>query len=209
MTQIEAVIFDIGNVLIEWQPERYYDRTIGEEKRRQMFAEVDLHGMNEEVDLGHNFTDTIYAWADKYPKWRAEIRDWHDHWIELAQPVIPHSLHLLRALRAKGVPVFALTNFGIESFAYAETQYPFLGEFDRRFISGHMKVTKPSPQIYDMVEAESGLRGGQILFADDRVDNIEAARNVGWHAHLFEGPEGWAACLVDHGLLGVEEAEFR
>jgi 2-haloacid dehalogenase len=130
-TDIEAVIFDIGNVLIEWQPERYYDATIGEDRRRAMFAEVDLHGMNDRVDLGEGFREVIYETAEAYPQWRAEIRDWHDNWIKLATPAIPHSVQLLRTLRAKGVPVFALTNFGIESFAYAQTQYDFLNEFDR------------------------------------------------------------------------------
>jgi 2-haloacid dehalogenase len=86
---IEAVIFDIGNVLIEWQPERYYDGTIGEERRRAMFAEVDLHGMNDRIDLGENFRDVIYETAEVYPHWRAEIRDWYDNWIKLASPSFP------------------------------------------------------------------------------------------------------------------------
>ena len=72
-----AVVFDIGNVLIEWQPERFYDSVIGEDRRRAMFAEVDLHGMNDRVDSGQHFTDTIYAAAEANPAWRAEIRMWH------------------------------------------------------------------------------------------------------------------------------------
>jgi len=135
---VNAVIFDIGNVLIEWQPERFYDAQIGEARRRQMFAEVDLHGMNDLVDLGHNFTETIYETAEKYPDWRDEIRMWHDRWIELATPVIDHSVRLMAALQANGVPVFSLTNFGIQSYDYAATHYPFLRAFDRDFISGHM-----------------------------------------------------------------------
>jgi len=203
---IEAVIFDIGNVLIEWQPERYYDGTIGEDRRRAMFADVDLHGMNDRVDLGEGFRDVIYETAEAYPEWRAEIRDWHDNWIKLASPVIPHSVKLLRTLRSKNVPVFALTNFGIESFVYAQTQFDFLNEFDREFVSGHMRVIKPNPRTYEMVEEESGLSGSRLLFTDDRPDNITAARARGWNAHLFEGLEGWAETLVSHGLLTEEEA---
>jgi 2-haloacid dehalogenase len=203
---VEAVIFDIGNVLIEWQPERYYDRVIGEDRRRAMFAEVDLHGMNDRVDMGENFRDVIYETAEVYPHWRDEIRDWHDNWIELAQPTIPHSVTLMRALRAKGVPVFALTNFGIESFAYARTQFDFLNEFDRAFVSGHMGVIKPDPRIYEMVEEQSGLPADRLLFTDDRDKNVAAARARGWQAHLFEGPEGWAGVLVASGLLTQAEA---
>ena len=206
MSRIEAVIFDIGNVLIEWQPERYYDRVIGEERRRRMFAEVDLAGMNERVDLGHDFTATIYEAAEAYPEWRQEIRMWRDNWIELAAPLIPHSLKLMRGLRAKGVPVHALTNFGIGSFDHAVPFYPWLDEFDRRYISGHMKVTKPDPLIYHMVEQDCGIAPSALLFADDREDNVRTAEARGWNAHLFDGPQGWADRLVAEGLLAAEEA---
>jgi 2-haloacid dehalogenase len=202
----EAVIFDIGNVLIEWQPERYYDRVIGEERRKEMFATVDLHGMNDKIDMGGDFKDVIYATAEDYPQFRDDIRMWYDNWIELANPVIDHSVRLLRALRAKGVPVFTLTNFGPASFAYAETQFDFLTEFDRRYISGHMKVIKPDPKIYQMVEEDCGIAPEALLFADDRVDNVNMARSRGWQAHLFEGPQGWADELVAKGLLTESEA---
>lgn len=202
----EAVIFDIGNVLIEWQPERYYDRTIGEDRRKAMFAAVDLHGMNDRIDRGEHFQHVIYDTAEEYPEFRAEIRDWYDNWIQLASPAIDHSIRLLRALRAKGVPVFALSNFGIESFAYAETQYPFLGEFDRRYISGHMGVIKPDPKIYEMLEQDCGIAPEALLFADDRQDNIDMARSRGWQGHLFVSAQGWADELVSKGLLTEEEA---
>lgn len=203
----EAVIFDIGNVLIEWQPERYYDRVVGEARRKEMFATVDLHGMNDRVDKGENFTDVIYETAEAYPAFREEIRMWHDNWIELATPVIDHSVRLLRALRNKGVPVFTLTNFGIQSFAYAETQFDFLVEFDRRYISGHMGVIKPDPTIYQMVEEDCGVAPEALLFADDRTDNVNMARSRGWQAHLFESPAGWASELVNKGLLTEDEAK--
>ncbi|THH35253.1 HAD family phosphatase [Aliishimia ponticola] len=203
---IKAVIFDIGNVLIEWQPERFYDAQIGEDRRRAMFAEADLHGMNELVDQGHPFTETIYAHAEKHPEWRDEIRMWHDRWLDLATPVIDHSVRLMRALQARGIPVFSLTNFGIESYDYAAQHFPFLREFDRDFISGHMKVTKPDARIYQMVEEGAGLSGPELLFTDDRPDNIFAASERGWHTHQFTGPEGWAKRLVGEGLLPEEDA---
>ena len=203
---IKAVVFDIGNVLIEWQPERFYDSVIGEARRRAMFDAVDLHGMNELVDQGHPFTETIYATAEDYPDWRAEIRMWHDRWIEMASPVIDHSVRLMKALQAKGTPVFSLTNFGVGSYDYAATHYDFLRAFDRDFISGHMKVTKPSPRIYEMLEEASGLHGDALIFADDRADNIAAADARGWHTHLFEGPQGWDDRLVAEGLLTRAEA---
>jgi 2-haloacid dehalogenase len=208
MTRPQAVVFDIGNVLIEWNPERYYDSQLGEDGRRRLFAEVDLHGMNERIDAGGPFRETVYDLADRTPAWAEQIRWWHDRWIDLASPRIDHSIALRRALRRAGVPVFALTNFGIHSFAYAETQYDFLGEFDRRYVSGHMGVTKPDPEIYRLVEEDCGLPPDSLLFTDDRHDNISVAASRGWQVHLFEGPEGWARRLVAAGLLSKAEAEL-
>jgi 2-haloacid dehalogenase len=203
---IEAVIFDIGNVLIEWNPERYYDRVIGEERRKRLFAEVDLHSMNDRVDRGEDFTETIYQTANDHPLWHDEIRQWHDNWIELAQPEIPHAVRLLRALRSKGVPVFALTNFGVGSFDYAATQYDFLTEFDRAYVSGRMQVIKPDVRIYEMVEQDCGIAPARMIFTDDRDDNIAVAAARGWQTHLFDGPAGWAQRLVGEGLLTESEA---
>lgn len=204
--QIDAVVFDIGNVLIEWNPERFYDRVIGEDRRRAMFAQVDLHGMNDRVDTGHDFKATIYEMADATPDWTAEIRMWHDNWIELASPAIPHSVKLLRALRQESVPVFALSNFGIQSFAYAQTQYAFLDEFDQPYISGHLGVIKPDAKIYEILEDRSQVAPERLLFTDDRADNIAAAAARGWQTHLFEGPSGFAQRLVDAGLLSADQA---
>jgi 2-haloacid dehalogenase len=203
---VDAVVFDIGNVLIEWQPERFYDRVIGEDRRRAIFDTVDLHKMNDRVDRGEPFRDVIYETADQYPQIRDDIRMWHDNWIEMASPAIEHSVRLMRALQSKGVPVFALTNFGVESFAYAQTEYDFLNEFDRAYVSGHMKVIKPNADIYAQLEADCGIDPKHLLFTDDRLDNIEAAAARGWQTHLFEGATGWAARLVAEELLSKEAA---
>jgi 2-haloacid dehalogenase len=203
---VDAVILDIGNVLIEWQPERFYDREIGAARRRQMFAAVDLHAMNDRVDLGEPFRDVIYETAEAYPAFRDEIRMWHDRWIELAQPAIAESVTLMKRLQSRGVPVFALSNFGVESFAYAQTQYDFLNAFDRSYISGQLRMAKPDPAIYAYVEQTSGIAPGKLLFTDDRADNIAAAQARGWQTHLFDGPRNWAARLVADGVLTKDEA---
>ncbi len=204
---IKAVIFDIGNVLIEWQPERFFDATIGIEKRKTLFATIDLHKMNDRIDRGENWEQVVSETAKDYPEFSAEILMWHSHWLEMAQPPLDHSLKLLRTLRQKGTPVFALSNFGVETFAYAEEVYPFLREFDQRFISGHMQMIKPDAAIYEAVETDTKLAPNEMLFADDRIDNIDAAAKRGWHTHLFQSPAGWAAVLVEHGLLTSTEAQ--
>lgn len=202
----EAVIFDIGNVLVEWQPEVYFDRTYGADRRKALFAAVDLHAMNLSIDAGADFASTIEATARTHPDWAGEILDWKDNWIKLASPLIPRSVRTLRALRAKGVPVFALTNFGDSNFAYAQTEYVFLNQFDRTYVSGRMKLIKPDPAIYAAVEQDCGIAPGRLLFVDDRAENIAAAAVRGWQVHHFTGPDGWAARLVTLGLLSESEA---
>lgn len=206
MLQPQAVIFDIGNVLVEWNPERFYDRQIGIEARKRLFAEADPNQMNLEIDAGAPFRATVYDTAERFPDWGDQIRWWHDRWIEIAHPRIEHSIALLRTLRKRGVPVFALTNFGAETFDYALTQIDFLSEFDRAYVSGRMKVIKPDPRIYEMVEADCGIAPDRLLFADDKPENVEAAARRGWQVHLFDGPQGWADRLVAAGLLTAEEA---
>lgn len=203
---IRAVVFDIGNVLLEWNPEGFYDRVIGPDRRKAFFAETGVEEMNRRIDLGHPFTETVYAHADATPKWRDEIRMWHDNWIEMATPSIDQSVRLMSALRARGVPVFSLTNFGVESYDVAAGHYPFLKAFDRDFISGHMKLIKPDPRIYAKLETASGLSGDALLFTDDKVENIDAAAARGWRTHLFRCPQGWSDRLVAEGLLKQEEA---
>jgi 2-haloacid dehalogenase len=203
---VDIVVFDIGNVLIEWQPERHYDAIIGEARRKEMFAAVDLHAINDDVDRGAPFRATIEKAASEYPEFKDEILMWYFDWIKMAAPAIPHSVALLRALRVKGVRVVALSNFGIESFEFAETKYPFLTEFDKTYVSGRMGCVKPHRLIYEILEAGEQAQGGRLLFADDRQDNIDMAASRGWETHLFEGPQGWAKRLVDEGLLTIEEA---
>jgi 2-haloacid dehalogenase len=203
---IQAVVFDIGNVLLEWHPERFYDTQIGPDRRRALFAEVDLHGMNVNVDRGHDLRKTVYELADQHPKWQDEIRLWHSGWLQMATPEIPHSTRLLRALRANGTPVFALSNFGSKTFELASKAYPVLTEFDRKYVSGYMQVIKPDAEIYARVEADCGHQPAHLLFADDMPENITAAAARGWQTHLFTSPDGWAERLVSEGLLTKEQA---
>ena len=203
---IDAVIFDIGNVLIRWNPEAYYDAVIGPDRRRAFFDEVPLHEEHHKIDAGAPLRDVVYALAERYPHWGDEIRMWHDNWNDLAAPDIPHSARLLRALKTRGIPVFALTNFGHDNYPLSQRAYPFLTLFDRAYVSGALKMTKPDAAIYAHVEQDCGLAPDRLLFTDDRRENIDTAAARGWQTHLFEHPQGWADRLVAEGLLSPEDA---
>lgn len=202
----EAVIFDIGNVLIEWQPEVRYDAFVGPDRRAALFAAVDLHAMADAIDRGAGFVETVEATAAAYPDFAAELHLWRDRWTELAGPAIDHSVRLLRALRRADVPVFALTNYGHDSFAITAAHYPALTEFDRTYISSNMGATKPDARIYQMVEDDCGIAPERLLFTDDRAENVAAAEARGWQGHVFDGAKGWAARLVAAGLLTEDDA---
>jgi len=199
-------VFDIGNVLIGWNPESFYDGRLGSATRQRMWAETGIEAMNASVDDGAPFQATVQALADKHPEWGAEILWWHDHWIEMASPRIEGSIALLRTLRAKGVPVFALTNFGDDSFTYAQSQYDFLAEFDRAYVSARLGVSKPDAGIYAVLETDSGVPPERLIFADDKPENVAAAIARGWKGHVFDGWQGWAERLVAEGLLTQSEA---
>ena len=204
---VQAVVFDLGNVLIGWDPEGFYDRVLGRERREALFAAVDLHQMNKAIDGGAPFRASIYDLAENHPDWRAEIVMWHDRWHELASPVLHDTIRLRDRLRQKGVPVFSLSNFGDQSFDAALDQMPFLAQFDRQFISGKLGVMKPDPQIYQIVEERSGIAPEALLFTDDNAENIAAAAQRGWQTHRFTGWQGFAARLVAAGLLTEDETQ--
>lgn len=206
MSRPQAVIFDIGNVLVGWDPEGYYDAKIGPERRRQFLAEVPIHAANLKMDAGTPFSRSIAPLADAHPQWRDEILAWQRDLLAMLQPVIFPSVALLRALRRKGIPVFALTNWGDEHFDIATRHFDFFAEFDRAFVSGKLGLIKPDPAIYAVVERETGIAPGALLFVDDRAENVATAVRRGWRAHQFESWQGWARRLVAEGLLQREEA---
>lgn len=199
----DVMVFDIGRVLIEWDPEGFYDRVIGPEARAALFAAVDLHGMNLQIDRGQGFRDPVAALAAAHPDHAAQIMLWHDRWSDMVPRAIDGSFRLMQALQARGVPVLALTNFGRETLVIAKARFDFLNTFDQMFVSGDLGVIKPEPAIYAAVEA-AGHAPERLFFTDDNPANCAAAAARGWHVHHFEGPEGLARALVRHGLLTEE-----
>lgn len=203
---VDLVVFDIGRVLLEWDPEGYYDKAMGHVARVRLFREVPLHEMNLRIDAGEPWHKTVEDTALKHARWHKDVLGWRDHWNKMAGPLIPESVSLLRALRSKGIPVWALTNFGRETFEYAQSLWPALTEFDGMVVSGHLGVVKPSPEIYAVLERDTGVAPGRILYTDDSAPNIRAAEARGWKTHLFDGPAGLRQRFVDEGLLSPAEA---
>lgn len=206
---IDAVVFDIGMVLVEWHPERFYERHYGRDHTRKMFDACDLHAMNHLIDLGGHSRDVAYAHAEKHPKYAEEIRRWHDDWIDFFRPAIPGSAKILHALKDKGLPVYALTNFGDNTLDWAKKHYPILNEFDGEVVSGRLGVCKPDAPIYEAVETLSGVAPERLIFTDDNPANVSAAIKRGWKGHIFDGPEGWFDRLCVEGVLSPDDIDVE
>lgn len=198
---IEAVVWDIGNVLGYWDPEAYYDTRLGREGRLRFLAETGIEAVNLEIDRGAPARETLSALASEHPAWADEIMLWIDDWAEMFKEPVPGAAEVFDEVQATGVRMLALSNFGAETFEIAKDLHPVLTRFDTPFISAHFKLIKPDPAFYAALEDGSGLTGDALIFVDDKAENIAAAEARGWKGHLFEGTYGWRARLVAEGVL--------
>ena len=200
---IKIVIFDIGRVLVEWEPEQFYAAELGTCRAAAFFANVPMMERHFRSDAGENFFDVIEETALDFPDWATEIRMWAERWADFTNTPIELSGMIKEKLIEKGIPVWGLSNFGVQNYPITRDQIPSLQRFDRLFLSGELKIAKPDPAIYAHVEKEAGVDSSELYFIDDTPANIDAAAQRGWQTHLFRGPSGLLQDLMQHGLLEV------
>ena len=199
-TPPRAVVFDVGNVLIDWQPGRLYERLVPDaDARAALFARVDFGAFNLEGDRG-DLAEATAAAAARHPEDAPLVRAWRERWEEMFGPEMPGSPEIFLALKAAGVPLAALTNFARDTWLVAQQRFPLLTGFDVEIVSGREGVLKPEPEIYALVEARLGLSGADLFFTDDKLANVQAAAARGWRVHHFQGAEGLAEALRAEGL---------
>ncbi|MEM7240737.1 MAG: HAD-IA family hydrolase [Pseudomonadota bacterium] len=202
---IQIVIFDIGRVLVEWEPEQFYAAQIGSKRAGAFFANVPMMDRHFRSDAGENFYDVIEETAQEFPDWATEIHMWADRWAEFTNQPIALSGEIKAKLMAKNIPVWGLSNFGVENYPVTRDQIPSLQNFDRLYLSGDLKLVKPDPAIYAYVEKEANADPSALFFIDDTPANIEAAAQRGWQTHLFRGAAGLLDDLIQRGLLSTED----
>jgi 2-haloacid dehalogenase len=206
MARPTAMVFDIGEVLVRWDPVRVYARLIPDDaERARFFAEIMPPEVNASFDRGVPMPQGLEEHAARHPAHAGLIRAWWTEWTETFGPAVDGSVACLRALKAKGTPVYGLTNFAAETFPIAQKKFPFLTEFDVCVVSAHERVNKPEPAIYAALEARVPEPPEALFFADDKAENVAAAVARGWRGHHFTGPEGLQAALVEAGLLTADE----
>jgi 2-haloacid dehalogenase len=197
-----SVVFDIGNVLIEWDPRHLYRKIfIGDEARMEHFLAIICDAAwNLEQDRGRRWAEAVAERAALHPQWREEIAAYDTRWMEMVAGAIAGSVALLERLRQAGVPTYAITNFSTEKFAMACERFPFLGGFEDVVVSGEVGLVKPDRAIFALFLARNGLEAGDCLFIDDIAANIETARAMGFITHQFTTAEALAAVLREHGF---------
>jgi 2-haloacid dehalogenase len=198
-----AVIFDCGNVLYGWDPGPFLARELPEDEARLRFIEdVDLWGWHDTLDAGRPFAEAAAELSEKFPDHAALIAAWGERFDETIGDPVPGVHAIVGELDARGVPLFAITNFSVEFWApFRAREDNFFRRFRGIVVSGEEKLLKPDPAIYYRALDRFGLKPAQALFVDDRKINVEGAEAVGLHGHLFTDAEGLRRRLQAEGLL--------
>ena len=202
MSEIRHVVFDLGQVLIRWDPEAPYRRLIPDaNERRRFLAEVITHEWNLEQDRGRSWADAEDALIAVHPQHADLIRAFRANWWQMVPGQIDETVAIVEELIAGGVDVTALTNWAADTFAEAEEVFPFLARFRGITVSGRIGLVKPDAAIYRHHVDTFDLDAANTLFIDDNAANVAAARTAGWRAEQFVSADVLRADLRRYGLL--------
>ena len=201
--QIEAVVFDVGKVLVRWERELPFRRLIPDAAARAYFMDTVIPlGWHGEHDAGRGAEDMIAERSARFPQHAELIRAWLSEFNETIPGPVPGSSEIVDDLHRAGVPLYAITNFGADTWAGYRPTNALFDLFEDIVVSGDEQLAKPDPAIYALAEKRFGRAGSTMLFIDDSLPNVTSARESGWHAHHFVGAETLRADLTERGLLG-------
>jgi 2-haloacid dehalogenase len=202
MGDVEAVVFDLGGVLLDWDPRHLYRTLFDDEEAMERFLdEVCTSEWNHAIDLGRPFADAVAELTAAHPDHAELIGAWWDRWDEMVPGELPGTVAVLEELAASAVPVYGLTNFSAETFPRMGARFPWLGLLRGVVVSGQEGIGKPDAEVFELVCSRFGLRPERCLFVDDLPRNVEGARAAGMRGHHFVDASGLRAELVALGLL--------
>lgn len=201
--QVNTIIFDLGGVLIDWNPAYVFDKLIQDEKKRkQFFAEICTSEWNEEQDAGRSLKEATQLLVDQHPEWQEYIEAYYGRWEEMLGGPIQETVEIFRQLKESGqYKLYALTNWSGELFPVALQKYDFLHWFDGRLVSGDEKTRKPFPEFYQRLVDKFNINKAEALFIDDNLRNVEAAIAFGLPSIRFENPAQLKQELAQRNLL--------
>ncbi len=199
---IRTIIFDLGGVLLDWDPRHLYRSYFQQPEEMEAFlSEIDFGAWNSQQDKGRRFADGVAQLSAKFPHRAALIRAYHEHWERSIAGPINGTVQIVRGLKAAGYPLFALSNWSDETFPIAYQKYEFLRLFDYVLISGAVRLIKPDPQLFELMLRKTGCPARNSLLIDDAPANIAAAAKLGFQTVQFSTPEALEKMLIGLGLL--------
>ncbi|MFK7847305.1 MAG: HAD family hydrolase [Rhodothermales bacterium] len=199
---IDTVVFDLGGVLIDWNPRHMYRTLMEDEQEMEHFlATVCTGEWNAQQDAGRPFAEGVAMLSAQWPEYHALIEAFHLRWIEMIHGPISKTVDILRTLRDQGTPIYALTNWSSETFPLVQPRFDFLSWFIGVVVSGEEKLIKPDPAFYHVMLDRYNLNPENLVFIDDSPPNIVAAEGLGIKALHFTSPEKLKSELTEMGLL--------
>jgi 2-haloacid dehalogenase len=197
----DAVAFDLGGVLIDWNPRYLYRSVFPDEVSMERFlAEICTPAWNHRMDGGRPFAEAIVELSETHPDYARQIEMWLSRWDEMLGGPFDDVVEIMRELKRAGIKVYALSNWSAETFPRARARYRFLGEFDGIVVSGEVGTAKPEAAIFRLFLERFGLEPGRVVFLDDMPANVVAAREAGIEAIDFQNATGLRARLAELGL---------
>jgi 2-haloacid dehalogenase len=202
-SHIKAIIFDFGNVLLEWNPRNVYQRFFPDDPEglEHFLKEVNFADWNLEQDKGRPFTEGVAILSRQFPHHAHLIQAYHDHWVESVGGSIAGTVRLLKQLKQAGYSLYGLSNWSAETFPYARRKYDFFDLLDDIVISGEVGYVKPEPEIYQIMLEKIGRPAHECLFIDDSLTNISRAQEMGIQTIHFQSAEQLEADLEGLKLL--------
>jgi len=187
---IEAIIFDFGNVLLEWDPRYVYQRYFPNdpEAMERFLREVNFADWNLQQDKGRPFREGVAVLSRKFPHYAELIQAYHDNWIDSLGAAFEGTIEIMKKLKRAGYPLFGLSNWSAETFPFAREKFDFFSLLDDFVISGEVGHVKPDPEIYHILLEKIGRPAAECLFIDDAAANIAQAQTLGFQTIHFQSP---------------------
>jgi 2-haloacid dehalogenase len=202
-SHIKAIIFDFGNVLLEWNPRYVYQRYFPNdpEGMERFFSEVNFADWNLQQDKGRPFVEGVAILSEKFPHYAQLIRAYHENWTDSIGAAHDGTIEILEKLKQAGYPLYGLSNWSAETFPFAREKYDFFDLFDDFVLSGEVGHVKPDPEIFHIMLEKIGKPAEECLFIDDALTNVDQAQKMGFATIHFQSPEQLATALSELKLL--------